>query len=301
MTVEQLNSHYFDARKYIIDGDFDAAICEAELAVDEFWRDADPRIAAALPLLSFLQHKNQIGVDLFTTLDDLPTRFSEELLAEAKLLHEEQQNVASERMLSDVERFLRTWSGQSLQENVVLPDTMDASDEKITELRSQILQFYADGKRDLAVETSLELANEYAIRRKDRRAFGIFVQVLKKSKRPGRTSIRINGLLDFGQFMSRLGRTDDAERLLRLASGVAKKARDSEKFSHAIASLGVVLMHASKNEQAKKYLKKASQLLSPWDVESDIVNDHLEALREGRSCDCPESATRILFDVADWD
>lgn len=304
MTVKQLNSHYLEARERLEEGSIDAAVRKAELAVDEFWRDGDSRIAEALPLLSFLRHKSQIDGDIFTTLDDLPASFYDALLAEATHLHQQRQESASKKMLSDVDRFLRTCVADSQLENAVAtetPDSKEVADEKITDLRSQIVQFYADGKRELAVEASLELANEYAIRGKDRRAFNLYLQVLKKSKRPDRSKVRVNSLLDFGRFMSRIGKTSDAERLLRVAAGVAKKSADSEKFAQAVASLGVVLMHRSKNESAKKFLEKAHSMLSPWDVESDKVNDHLEALRSGTACDCPEAATEVFFDAADWD
>ena len=131
-----------------------------------------------------------------------------------------------------------------------------------------------------------------------RKACSLFKQVLVKSKRYGLTKVRIDGLLDFGQFFSRLGKVEEAERVLRLAAGVARKAQDNDRYPHTIAALGVVLAHAG-SDSAKHYLTKAKQLLSPWDVETDIVNEHLEAIHEGRPCDCPEMAGVSLPSVID--
>jgi len=292
MGVELLQSHYRNAQKLLRDGDIEAASREAELAVDEFWKSGDSRVVQALPLLSLLRHASDVDGDLFESLEDLPTSLSDRLLTEATLLQNQHQNDASAKMLADVSCFMTRWVGE-VQKAVV--------DEKVTGLRSQIAQFYADGKRDLAVEASLELANEYALRGKGKRAFKLFKQVAEKSKRPGRTAVRINCLLDFGQFMSRSGKPADAERLLGIAAGVSRNARDKEKFAHVIATLGVVLMHQSKNEPARKHLEKARSMLSAWDVEADIVNHHLEALKEGTPCDCPEATSDLSFADADWD
>ena len=300
MSVEMLQSHYCAARSHMRDGELKVALVEAELAVDQFWKDGDSKITQALPLLSLLRHASQSEEDTFESLDDLPTSFSPQLLSEATLLHEEHQSDASMKMMADVNGFIKRWVGEENQTWHEQADFNPLADDRIESLKSQITQFYSDGSRDRAIEASLELANEYANLGQDKRAFKLFRQVVEKSKRAGRTNIRIDGLLDFGQFMSRIEKLDDAERLMRLAAGVARKANDREKYAHVIAALGVVLMHQGKDEQAIKYLEKARLLLTVWGVDSDTVNQHLEALRKGVSCNCIESLELSFVDV-DWD
>lgn len=301
MNIELLQSHFTVAQSLFKEGELAAACREAELAVDEFWKDGDSDITQALPLLSMLRHARQSEGNVFDTLDDLPTSHSHALLSEATQLHEQYQTDASLKMMSDVNSFISRWVGEEDQtwHEALHPDPV--GETKVEELRSQVAQFYSQGSRNLAVETSLELAKEYALRGKHRRAFDLFRQVVKKSNRTDRVAIRINGLLDFGQFMSRLGKPADAERLFRLAAGVSRKAKDREKYAHVMAALGVVLMHQEKNDLAKRYLKKAGSMLEDWDVEADIVSNHLEALREGAPCDCPEASISVPFIVADWD
>ncbi|QEG23183.1 hypothetical protein [Mariniblastus fucicola] len=380
MNVEQLQSHLVAARALLDEGDLPAAAQQAELAVDEFWKLGDDRIAEALPLLSLLRYAsegNRADGDLFESLDDLPKSLSFSLLEEAAKLHDDCSNDASAKMLSDVRSFLSRWIGESAFENEVEnevetepslaeesiaepvvsfesldepsteiepvpdvepvaevepvpevdpvpevepvhaiepspaiqpdepePETVEPTnpvDEKIHDLRAQIKQFYAEGERELAVETSLELANEYAIRGKKQRASDLFVQVLKKSKLKQRTKLRLAGLLDFGRFLLRIRKPNEAQRILRIAAGVAKKAGDEEKFSLAIAWLGIALMHDGQRDAAKRFLGKAATQLSPWDVEADLVKQHLEALDEGSDCACPEATIEMSLSGADWD
>lgn len=288
MAIGQLQSHFQAAMKHLEEGSLQNASREAELAVDDFWKFGDPKIVQALPLFSMLRHATGVEGDAFQSLNDMPKSLSKELLSEANELHQSRADEASARMLADVNNFVDRWVGEQAvfwsQEAAA-----ESKDEKIEGLIEQIEQLKAEGKSDLAVETALQLANEHVIRGNKRRAYGNFMQVLKKAKGPKRVSIRIETLLDFGQFMSQLGKLDDARRALRLAAGVAKKARDKSRFSQAVAALGVVLMHAGERESAKRCLKKADSMLSPWDLEADIVREHLEAIKEGKTCDCPDS------------
>ena len=358
MNVKSTQSHYYSAQELLRQGQFKSASREAELAVDGFWKEGDAKIVQALPLLSILRHSNRVDGDLFESLVDLPTSFSDSLMFESMSLHEQYQNDASEKMMADVNRLMKRWveqpkaapaedsivedsvfeemlfgevvaeqgfifeeeaveeavvdellfeeaideesvDGESVDEKAVVPE--EIVDEKIAGLREQILQFYADDKRDFAVEASLQLANEYALRGKNERAFKLFTQVAQKSKRPERTSVRIDCLLDFGQFMSRNNNLADAERLLRIAAGVARNARDEKRFARVLVALGVVLMHQSKNEVAKKHLERANSMLNVWDVELDIVKQHLKALAEGVPCECRATVSDLSLTGTDWD
>ena len=363
MNVKSTQSHYYSAQELLRQGQFKSASREAELAVDGFWKEGDAKIVQALPLLSILRHSNRVDGDLFESLVDLPTSFSDSLMFESMSLHEQYQNDASEKMMADVNRLMKRWveqpkaapaedsivedsvfeemlfgeavaeqgfifeeeaveeavvdellfeeaideesvdgesvDGESVDEKAVVPE--EIVDEKIAGLREQILQFYADDKRDFAVEASLQLANEYALRGKKKRAFKLFTQVAQKSKRPERTSVRIDCLLDFGQFMSRNNNLADAERLLRIAAGVARNARDEKRFARVLVALGVVLMHQSKNEVAKKHLERANSMLNVWDVELDIVKQHLKALAEGVPCECRATVSDLSLTGTDWD
>ena len=358
MNVKSTQSHYYSAQELLRQGQFKSASREAELAVDGFWKEGDAKIVQALPLLSILRHSNRVDGDLFESLVDLPTSFSDSLMFESMSLHEQYQNDASEKMMADVNRLMKRWveqpkaapaedsivedsvfeemlfgevvaeqgfifeeeaveeavvdellfeeaideesvDGESVDEKAVVPE--EIVDEKIAGLREQILQFYADDKRDFAVEASLQLANEYALRGKKKRAFKLFTQVAQKSKRPERTSVRIDCLLDFGQFMSRNNHLADAERLLRITAGVARNARDEKRFARVLVALGVVLMHQSKNEVAKKHLERANSMLNVWDVELDIVKQHLKALAEGVPCECRATVADLSLTGTDWD
>jgi len=300
MTSGQLQSHFQAAVKLLDEGSLDQAYRSAELAVDDCWKFGNPEIVQALPLYAMLRHATGIGGDLFKSLDDMPAAFSSKLLSEAMLLHERRHDKASSLMLADVNRFLKRWGNeQPTFSDKVAPAKGD--DEKVTDLILQIEDLKQEGKRDLALETTLQLANEYAHRGNKRRAYGNFMEVLRKSKQSGRTSVRIDALLDFGQFMSRLGKLDDARRVLRLGVGVAKKARDKERFAHLIAALGIVLMHAGEKDGAKNCLKKANAMLSPWDLDADIVKEHLEALKEDMPCGCPEATDSFSVSDADWE
>ena len=358
MNVKSTQSHYYSAQELLRQGQFKSASREAELAVDGFWKEGDAKIVQALPLLSILRHSNRVDGDLFESLVDLPTSFSDSLMFESMSLHEQYQNDASEKMMADVNRLMKRWVEQpkaapaedsivedsvfeemlfgeavaeqgfifeeeaveeavvdellfeeaideesvdeeSVDEKAVVPE--EIVDEKIAGLREQILQFYADDKRDFAVEASLQLANEYALRGKKKRAFKLFTQVAQKSKRPERTSVRIDCLLDFGQFMSRNNKLADAERLLRIAARVARNARDEKRFARVLVALGVVLMHQSKNEVAKKHLERANSMLNVWDVELDIVKQHLKALAEGVPCECRATVSDLSLTGTDWD
>lgn len=303
MSIELLQSHYTVAQTLFKEGELAAACREAELAVDQTWKDGDSEVTRTLPLLSMLRHADQRDGDIFESLDDLPTSLAPSLLSEATQLHEQFQTDASSKMISNVNLFVGRWAGEGNQtwHQDQEPVPAPVVDEKIEKLRRQITQLYSDGKRDLAVETSLELANEYALRGKNKRAFDLFIQVVKKSRSAERTSIRINGLLDFGQFMSSVGKPADAERVFRLAAGVVRKAKDREKYANVIAALGVVLMHQEKNDSAKRYLEKARSLLVARDIETDIVSNHLEALKDGVGCDCSEASLSVPFVEADWD
>lgn len=293
----QLQSYLGSAQSLFESGEFEAALTEAELAVDECWKTGASQIAAALPFLSMLRHTTGENESLFRDLQDLPKSLSSDLTSQAKLLHEHARSAASARMLADVNQFVETWIASDNNPDLrVVPDAND--DEKVSELMAQIKQLRASGRKSVAVEIALELANEYVHRNEDRKACSLFKQVLVKSKRYGLTKVRIDGLLDFGQFFSRLGKVEEAERVLRLAAGVARKAQDNDRYPHTIAALGVVLAHAG-SDSAKHYLTKAKLLLSPWDVETDIVNEHLEAIHEGRPCDCPEMAAVSLPSVID--
>jgi len=363
MSTELLQTHFDAAQMLLEEGEFVAASREAELAVDEFWKDGSPEIAKALPLLALLNQVNDVDVDIFQSLEDLPVSLSESLVAESSRLHDQYQSDASLEMMNCVNTFVQRWatvekppgdlevepefaepefaetdfikpsdvaesdqpSEPELDEIIALDeitaldeatDIVPSSetntlqelkpvvDEKVSLLRAQIVELYALGKRDLAVETSLELANEYASRGKKRRAFKLFRQVVEKSKRPRRTELRINGLLDFARFMSGNGKLADAERLLRLAAGVAKKTQDKNKFAAVLGSLGVVLMHQSKNDSAQKYLQKASLLLNEIGIESDVVHEHLDALVHDAPCGCSEApvdpSVDHSFADADW-
>lgn len=304
MNLKSIQSHYYLAQELLSQGQLGSASREAELAVDGFWKEGDARITQALPLLSMLRHCRQAEGDLFESLVDLPTSFSDSLMFESMSLHEQYQNDASAKMMADVNRFMKRWANDSIFEEVPLQDEAVEKkpvDEKVSCLREQIAQFYADGKRDLAVEASLQLANEYALRGKNKRAFKLFTQVAAKSKRPERTPVRIDCLLDFGQFMSRNSKLTDAERLLRIAAAVARNARDKDRFARVLVALGVVLAHQSKDDSAKKYLEKAKSMLNVWDVEIDIVEQHLAALADGVSCECPTAVADLSFAGVDWD
>ena len=299
MTTDQLQSHFQAAMNFLDQGSLETASREAELAVDDFWKYGSLEVTRALPLYSMLRHATGVGGDVFKTLDDMPTEFSKNLLSEATLLYENHGDEASAKMLADVNRFLQRWGNEqpTFKERSTSPALVE--DEKIAGLIAQIQQLDKDGKREIALEMTLQLANEYADRNCKRRAYGNFMQVLRKSKREDRTGLRIDALLDFGQFMSRLGKLEDAKRALRLAAGVAKKSREKQRFAQAVAALGVVLLHAGENESAWQRLKTADKMLSPWDLEADIVKEHLEAMKEKRSCDCPEVTDRLK--VSDTD
>jgi tetratricopeptide (TPR) repeat protein len=305
MIADQLQSHLSSAQELLQQNRLDDASREAELAVDQYWMTGDSQIAAALPLLSTIRHATGGSESLFSNLDDLPKSLSDSLVFEAARLHEEFHSEASSGMLSDVNEFLANWIGeehgyhQQLAE-VERRDVEDDADEKIEELIAQIEGLKADGRKKLAVEVALELANEYTLRKMNRKACRLYKQILRKSKRYELTELRIDGLLDFGQFFSQLGMLENAERVLRLAAGVARKASDRDRYSHVLASLGVVLAHAGK-ESAEKYLQKASSMLSPWDAEAEIVNRHLESIRNGESCDCPATPDFSDSDELDWD
>ncbi len=298
MIADQLQSHLSSDQELLKQGRIAPALREAEFTVDEFGMAGDVRIASALPLLSLLRHA--IGVDdsPFADLCDLPKSLSSNLAFEATLLHGRSPSDASAKMLDDWDGFMSVWIGND--HGLLGPLSQpEACSEKASELIVQIEQLKADGKKKLAVEVALELANEYAFRNENRKACKLFKQVLGKAKRYELTNVRIDGLLGFGQFFTRLGMVKDAERALRLAAGVARRTSDADRYSHVIAALGVVLAHAKK-ESAKKYLTKASVLLSPWDVEADIVNHHLESIREGKLCDCPEASSSSSLSGTDW-
>ena len=305
MIAGQLQSHLNSAQGLLQQNSFDAASREAELAVDQYWMTGDAQIAAALPLLSTIRHA--IGVDgsLFSSLDDLPKSLSDSLVFEATRLHQNSHSDASFRMLSDVKEFLSNWIGEEqnylhqLDEGISADEGI-SSDEKVEELIAQIEGLKADGNKQLAVEVALELANEYTQRKMNRKACRLYKQVLRKSKRYELTELRIDGLLDFGKFFSQLGMAENAERVLRLAAGVARKAGNRERYSHGLAALGVVLMHSG-HPSAKKYLQKAISMLSTWDVEAEIANHHLEAIRAGNSCDCPVTTVDSDSSEFDWD
>ena len=174
--------------------------------------------------------------------------------------------------------------------------TDDSKDEKLADLIAEIEQFQADGNIELAVEASLQLANEHALRGNRHRAYATYRQVLRKAKRPGRTILRINALIDFGKFMAGLEKFDDAVHVLKFAAGVAKKSKDKERFAQALAALGIVSLHSGDAKSAKRYLKKAQSMLEPWDAEADIVAEHLQAIDEGKPCNC-SSASDASSDV----
>jgi tetratricopeptide (TPR) repeat protein len=229
----------------------------------------------------------------------LPKSLSDSLVFEAARLHQKSHSDASSSMLSDVKGFLSNWIGEEHGYLHQL-DEGSGSDEKVEELIAQIEGLKADGNKQLAVEVALELANEYTQRKMNRKACRLYKQVLRKSKRYELTELRIDGLLDFGKFFSQLGMVENAERVLRLAAGVAKRAGNRERYSHVLAALGVVLTHAGQ-QSAEKYLQKASSMLSPWDVAAEIVNHHLEAIRAGNSCDCPVTTVDSDSSEFDWD
>jgi len=285
MIAAQLQSHLDSAQSLLEANHLDAAMREAELVVDHCWMMGDSQIAAALPLLSTIRHAHGVTQSVFSELDELPRSLSSDLVAEATILHEESSNDASSSMLSDLNDFLGTWLGEGHGYDL-LPAEENEVDEKVDELIAQIERLKAEGNKKLAVEVALELANEYALRKMNRRACKLYKQVLKKSKRYNQTEVRIDGLLDFGQFFSRLGMGEEAERVLRLAAGVARKAADQDRFARVMVALGVVLAHGGK-ESAERYLLKANSMVSLWDVEAGIVSHHLEAIREGKSCGCP--------------
>jgi tetratricopeptide (TPR) repeat protein len=301
MAIQQLQSHFQSAMNLLEQGSLEAATRAAELAVDDYWKFGSEEITRALPLYSMLRHATGCAGDVFESVNDLPAAFSSRLLSEAAQLHEVRDDEASWKMYVDVKNFLYgRGDAPSTFQDELLPSAT-AENEKIAGLIAQVSQLEKDGKPDLALETALQLANEYADRGCKRRAYGNFREVMRKAKRRGRTTIRIDALLDFGQFMSRLGKLDDANRALLLAAGIARKAREKERFAHAVAALGVVLMHAGKIESAMQRLKTADKMLNPWDLEADIVKEHLEAIAAKRPCDCPTALDGFQVPESSWE
>ena len=112
MNVKSTQSHYYSAQELLRQGQLESASREAELAVDGFWKEGDAKIVQALPLLSILRHSNSVDGDLFESLVDLPTSFSDSLMFESMSLHEQYQNDASEKMMADVNRLMKRWVEQ---------------------------------------------------------------------------------------------------------------------------------------------------------------------------------------------
>ena len=284
MQVEDKTIYHLElAQELIGNHDLETAAIEAETAVDLCWKYGDAKITRALPLLSYINYSSGSVQCLFKELDDLPDSMASSLMEEAAKLDYRFHNLASTNVVNDVRRFLARYESFAIKNPP--PTVMDVNDEKIVLLKEQVIEHKAAGKKRLALETMIELANEYSFRFQNHRALDLYRLILKQAWRYKFTDVRTVGLFEFGRFYAKLHRLEDAERVFRLGAGVAKKARDRDRYAKMVAELGIVLAHAKKRA-APKYLHKAKEMLDDDSDRSKDVLHHIDAICSGTECKC---------------
>ena len=269
--------------------------------MDVYWKNGDARVGTALAIYSFASRAGGSTVSVFNELDDLPVDCVNKLGVESLELSQELNGNWCVDSLSDVWRFVEQNFGAenelANQLSVAIKeksydfesrsDDVSAWDEDRIALRQQeIIRLEVKKQMELACEETLLLARDLSRAGRHKESLECYRTAIDGASQLQDPSAKIDAFHQCGVFFDGLGRSDQAESLLRQAAGLAKQSRQRERYADVMNSLGVCLFHCGKHDSAKKALYQSLKLLGLENEKAQPVLQHLDCINRDVDCDC---------------
>jgi tetratricopeptide (TPR) repeat protein len=236
---------------------------------------------------NYFQRPNEIepSIEAVSQIDaDVETESSCELAHDSEDAVAESDNDSNEALNVHTDTTMEADDDSEIS-NIVIDPIAD----KVEQLRDEMLHFKKAGQKESALNVMLRLAKLYWETDRYREAVNQYRLVIKQAKAHKFPAIQFDGLHQCAELYASLARNDDAERLFRIAAGVAKKYRQQDRFAQSILSLGVLLCHEGNFMASRKVLLRAEAMFKTANVEQQIIQRHLDFMDGGQRCDCPNA------------
>ncbi len=282
-------------------GEYERALSWSEQAVDQYWKQGDPRAGDAFAVYSLASRAGGRRESVFRELGDLPDQCVYRLTkATLELAREFSSNWCVEA-LSDLWLLLGQRYGEdsklacqvkaAIKEKSFDFDPAASVDPQLDANRialrqQEILRLEVKKQMEQACEETIALARDLAAGGHYKEAVECYRSAIEGSSQLKDPTSRIAALRECGIFFDRIGQFEQSESLLRIAASVAKKARKREAYAEILASLGSCLFHMGNIESAKKALYQSLKQLGLAHEKSAPVLKHLDSINRGVTCDC---------------
>lgn len=296
-------------------GEHQRALKWAEHAVDVFWKNGDIRVGHALAIYNFANRAGGAKASPFEDMSDLPADAVGKLADESLELAQELNGNWCVDSLVDVWQFVEQEFGVgselanqlsvAIKEKSYDFEAMSDvdplwDDDRIALRQQEILRLEVKKQMELACEETLLLARDLSAAGRQREAIDCYRTAIDGASQLEDPSAKIDAFLQCGAYLDRLGRSDQAESLLRRAAGLAKQSRQREMYAEVMSALGICLFHLGKVDSAKKALYQSLKLLGLESEKAQPVLRHLDCINRDVACDCEplevDSMNRYLDD-----
>ena len=274
-------------------GRHDEALEMVEEVIDNFWRNGHPRVATAFPLRAEIMKTIGDDTPTFDGLDELSDEILSDLVAQVVKRMDLERAAVCQAVVTDLlplveSRFDRTHvcfiHVHSMLAN--LSAMLGGHEGRIESIEKLLVSFTELEEWPRVVESTYGLALALSDMGDVDGACSQYEKGVAKANEIGDAAMESNGLRNWGQLYSEIGKEADAEQLMRRAVGVAQSASEVEELGRAYAAFGILLQHAGDLDQAEPMLAEAVEQLDPSDTSSLCARSHLQAIQENRSCGC---------------
>jgi tetratricopeptide (TPR) repeat protein len=111
-------------------------------------------------------------------------------------------------------------------------------------------------------------------------------------------AVRARVLRNYGVFLSRKNKKEEADKILAEAMIASEASGEQEGLGSTLVAQGVHFHHTERSAEAKPLLERAVAVLSEKHPDSLYASGHLTAMEKGQPCGCNDPRTAVARTIA---
>ena len=269
------------------------ALVMVEEAINTFWQNGHPRVAAAFLLRAEILKIMGSDVPTFDHLEELPDAILADMSVEAMVCVKRSSPKVAQAVLKDLLPLISGRLGKHHKATINIQTmlanlgrNLESCEGRIETIRKVLTSHEARGDQALAIQTRMGLALALDEAGDSEGCVAAYKQAIEQAYELGDARLCSQGLRNLGLFYSEQHRVAEAEKTLRLAVEDGRDADDDEMLGRSLIALGIFLQHNGDLHHAESLLVDAINRLDPSHPDCICARSHLQAIRTDSSCDC---------------